>query len=62
VAKMAVIVTYDENGGYWDHAPPPAGPGWSDRWGPARASRRSSCRRSRSAASSTSRSTTPPRC
>src|SRR5467141_4833087 len=32
--KMAVIVTYDENGGYWDHAPPPAGPGWSDRWGP----------------------------
>jgi len=32
--KMAVIVTYDENGGYWDHAPPPSGPGWSDRWGP----------------------------
>ena len=32
--KMAVIVTYDENGGFWDHAPPPAGPGWSDRWGP----------------------------
>jgi phospholipase C len=25
-----VIVTYDENGGFWDHAPPPAG----DRWGP----------------------------
>ena len=31
---MAVIVTYDENGGYWDHGPPPAGPGWGDRWGP----------------------------
>lgn len=28
--KMAVIVTYDENGGYWDHVPPPKG----DRWGP----------------------------
>ena len=32
--KMAIIVTYDENGGYWDHMPPPAGAGWSDRWGP----------------------------
>jgi len=32
--KMAVIVTYDENGGYWDHVPPPSGPGWGDRWGP----------------------------
>jgi phospholipase C len=31
---MGVIVTYDENGGYWDHVPPPSGPGWSDRWGP----------------------------
>ncbi len=26
----AIIVTYDENGGFWDHATPPAG----DRWGP----------------------------
>ncbi len=33
-AEMAVIVTYDENGGFWDHVPPPSGPGWSDRWGP----------------------------
>ncbi|HTN26689.1 MAG TPA: acid phosphatase [Burkholderiales bacterium] len=33
--KMVVIVTYDENGGFWDHVPPPAGPGWGDRWGPA---------------------------
>lgn len=33
-ARMAIIVTYDENGGFWDHAPPPKGVGWSDRWGP----------------------------
>jgi phospholipase C len=25
---MVVIVTYDENGGFWDHVPPPQGPGW----------------------------------
>ena len=31
---MAVIITYGENGGYWDHVPPPSGPGWGDRWGP----------------------------
>ena len=30
-ASTVVIVTYDENGGFWDHVPPPAG----DRWGPA---------------------------
>jgi len=29
-----VIVTYDENGGFWDHVPPPQGPGWGDRFGP----------------------------
>ncbi len=28
--KMAIIVTYDENGGFWDHVTPPKG----DRWGP----------------------------
>jgi len=28
--KTVVIVTYDENGGFWDHAAPPKG----DRWGP----------------------------
>ena len=33
-AHMVVIVTYDENGGFWDHVPPPSGPGWGDRWGP----------------------------
>jgi acid phosphatase len=27
---MLVIVTYDENGGFWDHVPPPKG----DSWGP----------------------------
>ncbi|QAU22786.1 acid phosphatase [Dyella sp. M7H15-1] len=28
--NMVVIVTVDENGGWWDHVPPPQG----DRWGP----------------------------
>jgi acid phosphatase len=28
--SMLVIVTYDENGGFWDHVAPPKG----DRWGP----------------------------
>jgi len=27
---MLIVVTYDENGGFWDHAPVPEG----DRWGP----------------------------
>jgi len=31
---VAIVVTYDENGGWWDHVPPPRGPGWGDRWGP----------------------------
>ncbi|MBM3557477.1 MAG: acid phosphatase, partial [Alphaproteobacteria bacterium] len=31
---MLVVVTYDENGGFWDHAPPPSGPGWGDQFGP----------------------------
>jgi phospholipase C len=30
-SSTVVIVTYDENGGFWDHVPPPKG----DRWGPA---------------------------
>jgi len=29
-AHMVVVVTYDENGGFWDHAVPPK----ADRWGP----------------------------
>lgn len=28
--RMLVIVTYDENGSFWDHVAPPKG----DRWGP----------------------------
>jgi phospholipase C len=36
-----VVVTYDENGGFWDHVAPHKG----DRWGLARAYRPSSCRR-----------------
>ena len=28
--SMAIIVTYDENGGWWDHVAPPS----ADRWGP----------------------------
>ena len=31
---MLIVLTYDENGGYWDHVPPPSGPGWGDRFGP----------------------------
>lgn len=29
-ASSAIIITYDENGGYWDHVAPPL----VDRWGP----------------------------
>jgi phospholipase C len=28
--STAIVVTYDENGGRWDHVPPPV----IDRWGP----------------------------
>jgi phospholipase C len=28
--KTAIIITFDDNGGYWDHVPPPR----IDRWGP----------------------------
>jgi phospholipase C len=31
---MLIVLAYDENGGYWDHVAPPAGPGWGDRFGP----------------------------
>jgi acid phosphatase len=33
-ASTLIIVTYDENGGFWDHVPPPSGAGYGDRWGP----------------------------
>jgi phospholipase C len=29
-ASAAIVITYDENGGYWDHVAPPV----VDRWGP----------------------------
>lgn len=29
-SSTLIIVTYDENGGFWDHVPPPTG----ERWGP----------------------------
>ena len=32
--NMLIVLTYDENGGYWDHVPPLSGPGWGDRFGP----------------------------
>ena len=32
--STAIVVTYDEFGGQWDHVPPPTKPGVSDRWGP----------------------------
>ena len=28
--RTAIVITYDENGGFWDHVPPPV----ADRWGP----------------------------
>jgi acid phosphatase len=28
--ETAIIITYDEHGGFWDHVPPPGG----DKWGP----------------------------
>jgi len=33
-ADTAIIVTYDEFGGQWDHVPPPTATGVSDIWGP----------------------------
>ena len=27
---MLIVITYDENGGFWDHVAPPK----ADRWGP----------------------------
>ena len=30
----AIVITYDENGGLWDHVAPPTSPKHSDMWGP----------------------------
>ncbi len=30
----AIVLTYDENGGFWDHVAPPADEEHADRWGP----------------------------
>ena len=30
----AIVITYDENGGYWDHVAPPTDSRHSDQWGP----------------------------
>ncbi|HLQ14242.1 MAG TPA: acid phosphatase [Candidatus Eisenbacteria bacterium] len=30
----AIVITYDENGGFWDHVAPPTNPMHSDKWGP----------------------------
>jgi phospholipase C len=30
----AIVITYDENGGFWDHIAPPTDPLHSDKWGP----------------------------
>lgn len=32
--NMLIVLTYDENGGYWDHVPPPTSAGLSDKFGP----------------------------
>jgi acid phosphatase len=33
-SSTLIVVTYDENGGFWDHVAPPSGSGYGDRWGP----------------------------
>jgi acid phosphatase len=33
-SSTAVVVTYDENGGFWDHVSPTTKKGVSDQWGP----------------------------
>ena len=33
-SETAIIITYDENGGSWDHVAPPTGSPKADKWGP----------------------------
>ena len=54
---MLVVVTYDENGGFWDHVAPPKG----DRWGPGTRIPAIIVSPFAKRASSTTRSTTRPR-
>jgi acid phosphatase len=55
---MMIVITYDENGGQWDHVAPPAPTSWAR----APASRPSSSRPTPRRARWTTPSTTPPRC
>ena len=32
--NTAIVITYDENGGYWDQVAPPTSPRHADQWGP----------------------------
>jgi len=33
-SDTAIVITYDEHGGFWDHVAPPTDPSHSDIWGP----------------------------
>lgn len=55
--RTVIIITYDENGGFWDHVAPPK----VDRWGPGTECRRSLFLRMPSRGSWIIRCTTPPR-
>lgn len=33
-SDTAIVITYDEHGGFWDHVAPPTDPNHSDVWGP----------------------------
>jgi acid phosphatase len=33
-SDTAIVITYDEHGGFWDHVAPPTDPAHSDEWGP----------------------------
>jgi phospholipase C len=33
-SQSAIVITYDENGGEWDHVPPPTAAPKADKWGP----------------------------
>jgi phospholipase C len=33
-SDTAIVITYDEHGGFWDHVAPPTDPNHSDIWGP----------------------------